>query len=300
MYASLLLLLLPLIVGYLLPLSSPVWLHRVSLLLNGMIYLILFLMGVSLAFLDDLSRNLLTISRITLTCSLVILFCNALALVLYSRLAPWPQPATQVAATSRLGMVLESLKMCGGVLLGFLVGLTRAEGLQMLAKHSDYVLLALLFLVGIQLRSSGISLRQILLNKRGIYIALIVALSSLAGGLIVARLLALPVNQSLAIASGFGWYSLSGILITNAFGPVVGTAAFFSDLIRELSAIAFLPLLIHQNRAVALGLCGATSMDFTLPILQRNGGADIVPAAIVHGFLLSLCAPLLITLFTSC
>ncbi|XNM90637.1 LysO family transporter [Escherichia coli] len=37
------------------------------------------------------------------------------------------------------------------------------------------------------------------------------------------------------------------------------------------------PALLH-------GLCGATSMDFTLPVLQRTGGLDMVPAAIVHGF----------------
>lgn len=29
-------------------------------------------------------------------------------------------------------------------------------------------------------------------------------------------------------------------------------------------------------------------MDFTLPVLQRSGGVEIVPAAIVHGFILSL------------
>ena len=49
----------------------------------------------------------------------------------------------------------------------------------------------------------------------------------------------------------------------------------------------------------ALGLCGATSMDFTLPVLQRSGGVEIVPAAIVHGFLLSLLVPILIAFFTA-
>ncbi|MDA4675332.1 lysine exporter LysO family protein, partial [Enterobacter asburiae] len=43
---------------------------------------------------------------------------------------------------------------------------------------------------------------------------------------------------------------------------------------------------------------GATSMDFTLPVLQRSGGLDMVPPAIVHGFLLSLLAPVLIALFS--
>lgn len=43
------------------------------------------------------------------------------------------------------------------------------------------------------------------------------------------------------MASGFGWYSLSGILLTESFGPVIGSAAFFNDLARELIAIMLIP-----------------------------------------------------------
>jgi uncharacterized membrane protein YbjE (DUF340 family) len=58
-----------------------------------------------------------------------------------------------------------------------------------------------------------------------------------------------------------------------------------------------IPGLVRRSRSTALGLCGATSMDFTLPVLQRSGGVEIVPAAIVHGFLLSLLVPILMALF---
>ena len=44
---------------------------------------------------------------------------------------------------------------------------------------------------------------------------------------------------------------------------------------------------------------GTTSMDFTLPVLQRTGGLDMVPAAIVHGFILSLLVPILIAFFSA-
>lgn len=67
---------------------------------------------------------------------------------------------------------------------------------------------------------------------------------------------------------------------------------------RELVAIMLIPIIINQFRSTALGICGSTSMDFTLPILQRSGGVSIVPAAIVHGFVLSLLTPLLIAFFT--
>ena len=87
--------------------------------------------------------------------------------------------------------------------------------------------------------------------------------------------------------------------MTNAFGPVIGNSAFLVDLLRELISMMLIPLLIRRYRSTALGLCGATSMDFTLPVLQRAGGSGIVPAAIVHGFIMSLLAPIMIAFFSA-
>lgn len=60
-----------------------------------------------------------------------------------------------------------------------------------------------------------------------------------------------------------------------------------------------IPGMVLRSRSTALGLCGATSMDFTLPVLQRSGGVEIVPAAIVHGFILSLLVPVLMAFFSA-
>ena len=96
------------------------------------------------------------------------------------------------------------------------------------------------------------TLKQIVLNRRGMIVAVVVVVSSLIGGLINAFILDLPINTALAMASGFGWYSLSGILLTESFGPVIGSAAFFNDLARELIAIMLIPGLIRRSRSTAL------------------------------------------------
>ncbi|WP_348235862.1 LysO family transporter, partial [Salmonella enterica] len=70
-------------------------------------------------------------------------------------------------------------------------------------------------------------------------------------------------------------------------------------LARELFAIMIIPGLVSRSRSTALGLCGANSMDFTLPVVQRSGGVEIDPAAIVHGFILSLQVPLLMAFFSA-
>ncbi|HCT5823133.1 TPA: lysine exporter LysO family protein [Citrobacter sedlakii] len=299
MFSGLLIILLPLIAGYLIPLRHNAALKLINRLLSWMVYLILFFMGISLAFLDNLASNLLAIFHYSAVSISVILLCNIVALLWLERSLPWRHNHQQEKLPSRIAMALESLKLCGVVVAGFLLGLSGFSLLQHATEASEYTLILLLLLVGIQLRNSGMTLRQIILNRRGMIVAVVVVVSSLIGGLINAFILDLPIKTALAMASGFGWYSLSGILLTESYGPVIGSAAFFNDLARELIAIMLIPGLVRRSRSTALGLCGATSMDFTLPVLQRTGGLEMVPAAIVHGFILSLLVPILMAFFSA-
>lgn len=299
MLSGLLIILVPLIAGYLIPLKQTHLLKLINRLLSWIVYVILFLMGISLAFLDNLASNLLTILHYSVISVAVIILCNVAGLLLLERSLPWRHQHKQEKLPSRLAMALESLQLCGVVALGFLLGLTGFEVLKHATEASEYTLIFLLLLVGIQLRNSGMTIKQIVLNRRGMIVAVVVVLSSMVAGVINAMILGLPIKTGLAMASGFGWYSLSGILMTESYGPVIGSATFFNDLVRELLAIMLIPALVRRSRSTALGLCGATSMDFTLPVLQRSGGVEIVPAAIVHGFILSLLTPLLMAFFAS-
>ncbi|WP_313080655.1 lysine exporter LysO family protein [Atlantibacter sp.] len=299
MLSGLLIILLPLIAGYLIPLKNTAALKTINRLLSWIVYVILFFMGISLAFLDNLSSNLLSIFHYSAVSVVVILLCNCAALFWLDKSLPWRHNHHQEKLPSRIAMALESLKLCGVVVLGFALGLTGMNFLIHATEASEYTLIFLLFLIGIQLRNNGMTLRQIVLNRRGMIVAVLVVGSSLVGGVINAFILDLPIRTGLAMASGFGWYSLSGILMTESYGPVIGSATFFNDLARELVAIMLIPGLVRRSRSAALGLCGATSMDFTLPVLQRSGGLEMVPAAIVHGFILSLLVPLLMAFFAA-
>ncbi|ELY3760673.1 lysine exporter LysO family protein [Cronobacter universalis] len=299
MFSGLLIILVPLILGYLIPLRSAGALRLINQLLSWLVYIILFFMGISLAFLDNLSANLLAILHYSAVSITVIMLCNIAALLWLERAIPWRHQHRQEKLPSRLAMALESLKLCGVVVLGFLLGLTGLAFLRHATEASEYTLIFLLFLIGIQLRNNGMTLKQIVLNRRGMMVAIVVLVSSLIAGVVNALLLGLPLRTGLAMASGFGWYSLSGILMTESFGPVIGSAAFFNDLGRELIAIMLIPALVRRSCSCALGICGATSMDFTLPVLQRSGGLELVPAAIVHGFILSLLVPLLMAFFAA-
>lgn len=149
MFSGLLIILVPLIVGYLIPLRHRTALQLINRLLSWIVYLILFFMGISLAFLDNLASNLLAILHYSAVSVTVIILCNIAALFWLERSLPWRHNHKQEKLPSRIAMALESLQLCGVVVIGFLLGLTGLPILQHATEASEYTLIFLLFLVGI-------------------------------------------------------------------------------------------------------------------------------------------------------
>ncbi|MCD9467059.1 lysine exporter LysO family protein [Photobacterium iliopiscarium] len=298
MLSGILLIFLPLVLGYLIPIKKTNIIEFINTQTSRLVLVILALMGLSLAGLDNLSQNLGQILLYTFTFFISISVCNLLALPWLDRL--WPTPTSHIHKKLPLTkMMLESGKLVGVVALGLIIGLLLNVDLSWVEQASEHILLLLLFFVGIQLRNSGMTLRQIILNKKGVIIAAVILVTSLLGGIIAALLLGIPINNGLAMASGFGWYSLAGILIGDGLGSVYGGAAFLNELLREMLALIMIPLLINRYPNTAIGYAGATAMDFTLPVIQNCGGIRCVPIAIVSGFILSMLVPILILFFLS-
>ncbi len=297
MYYGLLLILLPLLLGYLVVVKSTKWNHVINKSCTYMIYLILFIMGISLSQLDDLSGNATTILWYSLIFIMLPISLNLAGLWWFDKRKTKHVIDEAVTKIDKLPLILESLSLLGVVALGFVVGLFVNIEKLFINNLGEWALMALLALIGIQLRNSGIALKEILLNKAGLMIALIVIITSWIGGVVASYILDLPMNHGLAISSGVGWYSLSGILISDGISPVLGGVAFIADLGRELIAILLIPLLIKKYPGCGVGVGGATAMDFTLPIIQKSGGSDVVPMAIVSGFILTLIAPVAILIF---
>ncbi|MDK6952560.1 hypothetical protein QP384_17825, partial [Klebsiella pneumoniae] len=73
MFSGLFIILLPLVVGYLLPLRHSSALKLINRMLSWIVYVILFFMGISLAFLDNLASNLLAILHYAAVSGVIIL-----------------------------------------------------------------------------------------------------------------------------------------------------------------------------------------------------------------------------------
>ncbi|ELB2785805.1 LysO family transporter [Vibrio alginolyticus] len=298
MFSGMLFIFAPLVVGYLIPISRSSLLEKINQSTSYLIYVILSLMGLSLAALDNLSSNLQSILLYASTFFLCLSACNLLALPIIDKIIPLQTNQNQKRLPLS-SMALESVKLIVVVGGGLVVGLLLPIDLSWVDTASEWILFLLLFFIGIQLRNSGLTLRQILLNKQGMAIAAVVIATCMLGGVLAAVFLDLPLYQALAMASGFGWYSLAGILMGDAFGPVFGGASFLIELMRELVALVAIPLFIRSYPCTAIGYAGATAMDFTLPVIQTTGGVRCVPVAIVSGFILSLLVPVMMLFFVS-
>lgn len=298
MFTGMIFIFAPLVVGYLFSISNDQTLEFINRSTSRLIYVILALMGLSLAALDNLGSNLQTILLYTVTFFVCLSVCNLMALPAIDKLLPLKTDSSKKKLPLS-SMAMESAKLILVVGSGLIAGLVLPISLDWVDTASEWILFVLLFFIGIQLRNSGLTLRQILLNKHGMVIAITIIITSMLGGVIAAYILDIPLFKALAMSSGFGWYSLAGILMGDAFGPVYGGASFMLELLRELVALVLIPVLIRSYPLTSIGYAGATAMDFTLPVIQTTGGVRCVPIAIVSGFILSLLVPILMLFFVS-
>ncbi|MFC3873094.1 lysine exporter LysO family protein [Neisseria musculi] len=293
---TLILILLPLCLGFFINLPK-VYLNIIDKALAWLVYAVLLLIGVSLSQVENLGAQIDTIIGAAALLFVCVIGLNLAVLVWFDRRYPWQSAAAGKKA--RVG-VAGSVKQISCVVSGFLAGRVLQDNWLPPERAGTYCLMLLVLLVGIQLRSSGITLRRVLINRRGVQTAVLTTVSSLLGGLLFAALMpGVSWSRGLALASGFGWYSLSGIVITEAYGPVWGSVALLNDLAREFFALAFIPALMRRHPGAAVGAGGATSLDFTLPVIQSSGGLEMVPPAISFGFIINVAAPFLMVFFSS-
>jgi len=122
-----------------------------------------------------------------------------------------------------------------------------------------------------------------------------IALGSVLGGLVGGYLLRVNVIGSMAVSSGFGWYTLTGPLAGQFFGAEFGALGFSANFFRELLTILATPLIAKFDKHVPVAFGGATAMDTTLPVIVRYCGSEMLIIAFSSGFILSMLAPITIT-----
>lgn len=161
-----------------------------------------------------------------------------------------------------------------------------------------YALYLLMFLVGIGIGADGRSF--FVLKKLGIRV-LVVPMATIIGtftGILFVMIFiqTISLKEALAVGAGFGYYSLSSILISEIHSEALGVTALLSNITREVITLLLAPLMVtYFSKISPITAAGATSMDTTLPVITTVSGKEYAVISLFHGIVLTILVPLLVT-----
>lgn len=173
---------------------------------------------------------------------------------------------------------------------------------------SELILYALVVQIGISLGVSGNLIKII----RGVSVkSLLLPISTIVSSLFFTALVGLwldgwSITDYLALGSGLGYYSISSVLLIDIKSGEIGLQAatqlgmlaLLVNIIRELTALVGGPWFAKIfGKYAPTAAAGVTSMDVSLPMIVRCTGQQMFPIALMHGLILEVSVPLLVTLF---
>ena len=175
---------------------------------------------------------------------------------------------------------------------------------------SIYILYALMFQIGISIGSNK-ELKSMISQLRLKF--LLIPLATISGTLLFSAIASLLLSRwsifdCMAVGSGFAYYSLSSVLITQfkeasigiQLATELGTIALLANIFREMMALLGTPLIRKCfGRFAPISAAGVNSMDVLLPSILRYSGKDMMPIAILHGVLIDLSVPVFVSFFCS-
>lgn len=294
------------LVGYLTRRWPQRWVGQV---LPISIWLMLFVIGIEVGSNEVLVGSLGKLGAESLLLTVLTTVCCGIgSLVLLRSTQPAgdkSRPIVDASTASRISLrklwasiydsVIIFACFVGGCVLGYL-----GADAYLPASASFYALCLLLVCVGLGVGQNEELLKHFRHIKRSyILLPVITVIATWIGALTTFLLLphrSLP--DWLAVSSGFGYYSLSSILISEARGVELGTVALMYNVLREITVLIFAPLLLRLFGPLApISVGGATTADTTLPTISRISGTQYIPVAIFHGLVVDLSVPLLVPLF---
>ena len=191
-----------------------------------------------------------------------------------------------------LHVLLECSYAFGSIILGglFAQGLIYMGWSTGFMPSIDIFLYILLFVIGVDIVNAPINLKS--LNQRTLIgLPLFIFIGSTIGGLIIAWLWGIDLRLGLVFSGGYGWFSLSGVMVTHRLGEFYGAVALLTELFRELFSILVIFFVGRYYPEIGVATAGATAMDTTLPIIKRASGNAYIAQAIYIGAILSLIVP---------
>lgn len=197
-----------------------------------------------------------------------------------------------------LKVMKGSLIVVGFFVIGLLGGIEKMVPAWLLDGDVSFVALCgLLLFVGLGIGLNPEMKKEVRsLSPRMALLPVVTIIGSWLGALLIWTVLHRTLSVCMAINSGFAYYSLSSIFITEYRGAELGTIALLANIIREMLTLLGAPLMARWFGPLApISAGGATTMDTTLPILSQTVGQRYVALSIYHGFVVDFTVPFLVS-----
>ena len=165
------------------------------------------------------------------------------------------------------------------------------------------VLYLLMLLLGINLGCNQ--------DLKGFVRQLLVPIATVTGTFLFSAVAGFILSQwsifdCMAVGSGFAYYSISSVLITQLKAPSIGmqlatelgTIALLANIFREMTALIGAPFIRKYFGCLApISAAGIGSADILLASISKYSGKDAIPLAILHGILINISVPFFVSLF---
>lgn len=288
-------------------------------IVTWLIWLLLFLLGIEVGSNEMIVRSLPTLGvEALLLSSAATLGCCVLAWMLW-RVSknntvqenaknensadkegnPAEKEGLQGSSLIRgLKVMKGSLIVVGFFVIGLLGGIEKMVPSWLLDGYVSFVALCgLLLFVGLGIGLNPEMKKEVRsLSPRMALLPVVTIIGSWLGALLIWTVLHRTLSDCMAINSGFAYYSLSSIFITEYRGAELGTIALLANIIREMLTLLGAPLMARWFGPLApISAGGATTMDTTLPILSQTVGQRYIALSIYHGFVVDFTVPFLVS-----
>lgn len=288
-------------------------------IVTWLIWLLLFLLGIEVGSNEMIVRSLPTLGvEALLLSSAATLGCCVLAWMLWrvSKNNTVQENAKNETSAEKEGNPAEkeglqgsslirglkvmkgSLIVVGFFVIGLLGGIEKMVPSGLLDGDVSFVALCgLLLFVGLGIGLNPEMKKEVRsLSPRMALLPVVTIIGSWLGALVIWTVLHRTLSDCMAINSGFAYYSLSSIFITEYRGAELGTIALLANIIREMLTLLGAPLMARWFGPLApISAGGATTMDTTLPILSQTVGQRYIALCIYHGFVVDFTVPFLVS-----
>lgn len=307
MFIPITIMLLAAVAGFLLRKAE--FVRRLGGLVKYLVWLLLFVLGLSAGMNDNIVRGF---AQVGLTALVFALAGTAGAMLaawgVYRLFFKSREAGKAGGGRMSAGGLKGSLVIVAFFAAGLTVGIMRVlpDGFPV-GEVSRWALYALLLFVGLGVGSDS-RFSEILRTVRPKL--LLVPLATITGTLsfsaLVAWLTGLAVPDGLAVGSGFTYYSLSSVLITQLKAPLIGeaaaawlgTVALLTNVFKEIAVLVGAPLMVRLAGPLApICVGGAASMDVLLPSITSASGRQWAFVAVLHGAIVDFSVPFFVSFF---